>query len=221
MDPFTAQMVLMNQLGQFSSIFLEQIRALLLGLAIIISGLLVAALCEYLAMFLFRIVRWEKFMQWAGLTKIIHKARPDLSTTVLSSQVVFWLILVSFFMMALEKMKLGFLSDLGMIYFDHIGQVLLALIILAITLLLKSVFSQLTLLLTEHESAPLAAGLSAAVIWSLGVYLALITLAFNRELSIAVSVLVMIGQMGMAALRWMSPGRAYDTMVRVREQEEG
>ncbi len=221
MDPVTAQMVLMNQLGQFSNMFLDQIRALLLGLAILIAGLLAAALSEYLALFLFRLVRWEKLAQWAAVERVIRKARPDLTASVLSAQVVFWLVLGSFFMKALEKMNLGFFSELGTVYFDHVGQVLAALMILAVTLLVKRALSQLALLLTDHEGAPLAAGLTAAVTLSLGLYLALITMAFSRELSIALSVLVMIGQMGLTALHWNSSGRSYYTVVRVPDQEEG
>lgn len=222
MDPYTAQMMIMNQIGQLSGNLVTHIRSLLLALAWVIAGLLVAAIVEYCWTVIARLLRFEKLSRWIGLSKIIHKARPDWSPTILTGQVFFWIILVSFFMQALEKSELIWISDLGTLYYDYLPNGLNALLILIMTVIAAKSFHFIIKLVIDNKTSFLFAGLAAALIFSLGTHGVLITLEFDRYLSIILSALFMAGNIIAITLLWIKRyNQDYFEVIRVPELEEG
>jgi len=220
MDPYKAQMMIMSQISELSSALASHISSWLMALGLIITGLLVGAIAEYIWKWISNLIRWEKFSQWIGLSKVVHKIRPDVSTSVLGGQILFWVIFISFFMKGLETSGILWMSDFGLLYFEYLPNAVSALIILILTLLGARFVHWAITLLIDNPSSYLLGGISASLIVSLGAYGILITVGFDRYLSIALSTLLMAGHIIAAILLWLKGSeQGYFETLRISELE--
>lgn len=220
MDPYTAQMMIMNQIGELSSALASHISSLLMALGLIVTGLLAGAVAEYIWKWISNFSWWEKFSQWTGLSKVVHKIRPDISTSVLGGQILFWIIFISFFMKGMEKSGLLWVSDFGLLYFEYLPNAVTAVFILILTLLGDRVFRWAVTLVIDNHASYLLGGISASLIVSLGVYGILITIGFDRYLSIVLSTLLMAAHIIAAILLWLKGyEQGYFKTIRISELE--
>lgn len=221
MDPYTAHMVMLNQIGQLSGAFMEHVLSVLLGLVLIISGLLVAAIAEYLTVLLCRLFRWEKFGAWIGLSRMLAKVRPDVTLSVMTGQVLFWIVFAGFFMKALDKMNIGWFSEIGRLFFEYLPNGIYGGIILLVSVVVAKAVTGFVKLTVEQKNGYLFAGISNALIISLGTYGALITMGFNRQLILALTVVLMAGLVTAVMFVWVKQfDKGYFEVIRIPDVED-
>ncbi len=222
MDPYSTQMLMMNQIQHLSSGFIEHIRSVLFALSLVILGLIVAEIVKYLAVALLRLLRWDRFSRWIGLSRVLARVRGDVSPATATGEAVFWLVLLSFSMKALIISDIHVLMGWGQIYFDLLPAVGNAAVILLAARVLSVWLGALILLLVEQQTTFLAAGLTRALVLCLGVYFALLQLGVESNLAQPL-ILILFGGAALAgALAW-SRDRAglYREVIRVGESREG
>jgi hypothetical protein len=218
MDPYSTQMLVLNQLGHLSSSFIEHIRSILFALSLLVLGLIVAEVVKYLSAFLLRLFRWDLFSHWIGLTRVLGKVRADVKSSTATSEAIFWLILLSFFMKALILSDINSLSWIGLVYFDNLGTVFQATGILLVFLVLSRWLAQCILLLVENEAALLAASMTRVLVLALGLFSALQTLRVDRSVALPMVLILLGGAILALALHWaFSRKQQYRQIIRIEE----
>jgi len=221
MDPVSTQMVVMNQIGQWSSAFMEHVRSALLALVIFILGLLAAEVARFAGAALLRILRWDAFCERTGAAAALHKVRPDVTPSTAAGGVLFWFTLFSFFMQALKRLDIAWLSNFGRVYFDFLPAFFQTLGILLVAWVLALWLARLILLVVEHPAGFLGAGLVQALVLSLGLYSGLVTLGVQRELAQPLILILLAAAVFGVALAWaLNRNALFRPVVRVRDDSE-
>lgn len=221
MDPYSTQMLMMNQIQHLSSGFVEHIRSVLFALSLVILGLIVAEIVKYLAVAILRLLRWDRFSRWIGLSRLVAKVRGDVSSATATGETIFWLVLLSFFMKALIISDIHALAGLGQVYFDLLPAVFSAAGVMLAAWAIAVWLGALILLLVEQQTALLAAGLIRALTLSLGLYFALLQLGVEDRLAQLLILILFGGAVLAGALAWShNRGAGYREVVRVAETQE-
>jgi len=222
MDPYSTQMLMLNQLGHLSSTFIDHIRSILFALSLLVLGLIVAEIAKYISTAILRGLRWDRLSDWMGLTRILGKVRADVSPSSLTGEVLFWVILLSFFMKSLILTEINTLSWIGRSYFDNCGSVWQAILLMLVTWMISQWLGRLVLLIVENVAAFLAAGITRILILSVGTYAALLTLGLDRNLVLPLIMILFAGALLALVLpgAWKQ-GQGYRRIVRINESKEG
>lgn len=222
MDFSSVQLVVMNQIGQWASILVDQLRSALFALAVFILGLAVAELARTLGAQVLRAVRWDAFCERVGASAVLRKFRADVSPSTATAAGLFWIILISFFMKALERLDIAWLARLGRSYFEILPAAGKALVILLLAGWAACGLARLLLRAIEHPAAYLGAGLAQAVVFSLALYASLTTLGLDRGLAQPVALIALAAAAFAVALAWALNRHAwFQPVVRVPDVEEG
>ncbi|MBN1594777.1 hypothetical protein JW933_02515 [candidate division FCPU426 bacterium] len=221
MDPYSTQMLMLNQLGHLSSSFIEYVRSVLFALVWLVVGLIVAEVSKHILAALLRVVRWDAMSSRLGLTRALGKIRTEVKPSQSVGEIAFWLILFSFFMKSLIISNINFLTGLGRAYFDNIGGIFQSLFVLLISLLLAQWIARLVCVLVEGAGALLAAGMGRALVVSLGIYASLHLLGWEKELLLPLVIVLFSGAQLALALNWaFKSGKTYRQVIRIEECEE-
>lgn len=222
MDPYSTQMMIMNQIGQLSGVFIEHVRSLLFALAIIIAGLIVSEIVKYAGVALLRVLQWDRFCAWIGLTRWMNKIRADVSPSHAAGTVLFWFLMVTFFMKALERTDLAWFSRMGGAYFEILPQAVNALLIMVAALVAANWLGRLILLSVEHTSAFPAAGMVRAMVMVFGLHGGLLALGLERSLVQPVALIMLSGTVLAVVLTAVrQPGKAGRRIIRVKLSGKG
>ncbi|MCK5243227.1 hypothetical protein KAR34_12335 [bacterium] len=222
MDPYSTQMLMLNQLGQLGNSFVEHIRSVLIALVLIVVGLIVAEIAKHISVVLLRVFRWNRFSVWTGLTQIMQKVRADVNSAVLIGEFLFWLIFISFLMKAFIVTGINSVSGLGRVYFDHIGSVFQAALILALAGIISQWLAKAILLIVDHAAAWYASAIGRTLVLTLGAYTAILGLGVDRDLVLFMGLILFAGVMLALALQWnRNVGSVYQHVVRVEDGEKG
>jgi hypothetical protein len=223
MDPYSAQMLMMQQIGQLSGTVVEHVRSVLMALSWVILGLVVAEAVKFLALVLLRWSRWDRLCSAVGWTQVLHKIRPDLTPVAATSRFLFWFSFFSFFMKALEKVGFSSIDWLGKAYFDLLPSVIQAAAILLTAGLLALVSSRIMRLAAQPPLAALGASLIRVFILTLGLQAALMTLGFEKGLVQPLVLVFLAGWVLALVLSWAQNKGIpiYREVIRVNELEEG
>jgi hypothetical protein len=224
MDPYSAQLLVMNQIGQWSTMFIEHVKMWLVSLGIVILGLVVAEIVRYLVTTLLRLVKFDSRCARRGWTRSWQRFRADLSPTSAVVQFLFWFTWITFFMQALDRLDTVWLAWLGRIYFAYLPLLAEALLISGAAVCLAAFLGRVlrTGFSGHGAGALLAAALVQALLIALGGYYALIVLGVEAGLAQGL-ILIVFGAsaLGMVAGWVIHPGRFLRPVIRVEDTEEG
>lgn len=222
MDPYSTQMMIMNQIGQLSGVFIEHVRSVLFALAILIVGLIVSEIAKYAGIALLRVLQWDRFCAWIGLTRLMNKVRADVSPSHAAGTVLFWFLMLTFFMKALERTDLAWFSRLGDAYFEMLPKAFHALLIMAVALVVANWLARLLLLSVGHTSAFLAASMTRTMVIFFGLHSGLLALGWERSLVQPVVLIMLSGTVLAIALTAVrQPGKVNRRIIRVPASGKG
>ena len=221
MDSYSTQ-IIMSQIGQLSGVLIEHVRSLLLALVIMILGLIVSEIAKFAGVALLRVLHWDRFCAWIGLTRLLNKIRADISPSHATGMVIFWFLIVTFFMKALERTDLAWFSRLGGAYFEMLPKAVDALLIMATALVVANWLARLLLLSIEHTSAFLAAGMARALVLVFGLHSGLLALGLERSLVQPAVLILLSGTVLAIVLTTVrQPGKTGRRIIRVKASGKG
>jgi small-conductance mechanosensitive channel len=214
MDPYSTQLLMLNQVQQLSGAFVEHIRSILFALAFIVLGLVCAEVAKYLSRLLLRWLRWEPLSARMGLTSLLGKYRPDVTPVTAAAEAVFWFTLLCFGMQALVISDFAPLLAWGQAYFDFLPSAGQAVVALLVGWWLAGVLGRLVLRLREHALTLLVSGLVRVLVLGVCGYYALSALGLDQDF---IRPLVLIACAGaVLALAWPGSKRpVYREIIRV------
>jgi hypothetical protein len=187
-----------------------------------VVGLIVAEIVKHISSALLRLLRWNRFSAWIGLTRMLQKIRADVNSAVLVGELLFWLVLISFVMKACQVTGINSIVWLGRTYFDHVGNIFQAVFVLAVAGLLSRWVSKGIVLIVDHASAWYVAALGRTVVLILGVYAALLGVGLDRNFVLPLGLILFAGVLLALALQWQrSTGVGYQQVIRVEDGERG
>ncbi len=202
MDPQLSKIFLSNQIGQFSSALLDQVRSALYAVAIFILGLFVSEFIKYLSTSLLKALRWDAFCARIGCARILERLWPGTSPSAAVGLSLFWFTWVTFLMKALEKLDLAWLSAAGRMYFTYLPAVLTAAGQALVYGLAAWAAGKVLRALVAQPAALLMAGLLQALVLNLGLYAVLLTLGVDRLLAQPAALILLAGSVLALALAW-------------------
>ncbi|MEW6516596.1 MAG: hypothetical protein AB1439_06835 [candidate division FCPU426 bacterium] len=215
MDPYSTQLLMMNQIQQLSGTFVDHIRSILFALAFIVLGLICAEVAKYLSQLLLRWLRWERLSARLGLTALLQRYRADWAPVAAAAEAVFWFTFLTFGMKALIISGLPLLAAWGQIYFDLLPAAGKAAVVLLAGWWLAGLLGRMVLRLSEHARAVLVSELMRILILGTSGYYALLTLGVDADFVRPLVLIVCAG----AVLAQAWPGArssAYRETVRVK-----
>lgn len=207
----------MNQIEHFSGVFIAHVPSVLLALLIMMVGLIVSEIAKHIVVALLRVLQWDRFCAWIGLTRLMNKIRADVSPLHATGTVIFWFLVATFFMKALERTNLAWISWLGGVYFEILPKAVNALVIIAVALVVANWLARLILLSVEHTSALPTASMVRALVMFFGLHSGLLALGWERSLVQPV-MLIMLGGTVLAIVLtavWQ-PGKPGRRVIRVK-----
>jgi hypothetical protein len=221
MDPYSVQLLVMNQISQWSTLFIEHIKMWLISLGIFILGLVVAEAVRALATALLRLLKFEDWCAQRGWTGYWQRFRADVSPTAALVQFLFWFTWLGFFMKALDRLDTIWLSWVGRMYFTFLPLTAAALAIAGAAALLARFLGRVVRTGFAGAGSLLAAALVQALTFALGGYYALLVLNVDAGLAQGL-ILIAFGTaaLGLVAGWVKSPGRGLRPVVRVEEPGE-
>ena len=221
MDPYSAQLLVMNQIGQWSSMFIEHIRMWLISLGIVILGLVVAEVVRFLATTLLRLLKFDAWSARRGWFKIWQRFRADLSPMAALVGFLFWFIWLCFFMKALDRLDTVWLSWVGHMFFTYLPLTLEALLIAGVAGIVAGFLGYVMRTGFSGWGALLAAALAQALTFSLGGFYILLVLGVDAGLAQGL-ILIVFGAtaLGIMAGWVIRPGRGLRPVIRVEDTEE-
>lgn len=221
MDPYSTQLLMMNQIRQISGTFIEHIRSILFALLLIILGLIVSEIIKYLSGILLRLIRWDRFCLWIGLGQIFKKVRPDLTSTRITSEMLFWFTMLSFFMKSLMITDISWCIWLSRAYFDFLPTAFSAAVVIIITLTLSHWLAQMVFIVVENSIAVLASAIIRTIVLALGLNICLLKFGIEANLAYAVVLILFAGIVLAISLSWaLNRGQTWREVIRVSEGEE-
>jgi hypothetical protein len=223
MDPYTTQLLVLNQVSQWSHGFVDQLKSWLISLALVIAGLVVAEVAKFLAAVLLRLVRLDAWGGRIGLLRGLRFFRSDVAPTVAAGHLVFWLTWLTFFMKALERLDIGWLAWAGQMYFAYLPLSLEALLIMAACAWLARGLGAWLRYMLDGSAAFLAPPLLQALVVCLGAFYALEVLGVDHALAQPL-VLILFGASALGlSVGWaIQPHRFSRPVIRVEDgREEG
>lgn len=216
MDPYSTQMLMINQMQQISGVFVEHIRSILFALAFVVLGLICAEIAKYASRLLLRWLRWEPLSAWMGLTSLLAKHRPDLTPIAAAAGAVFWFTFASFVMKALVISDLAPLLAWGQAYFDFLPAAGLAAVWLLLGWWLAGLLGRLFLSLQEQTLTLLASGLVRVLVLGVCGYYALRALGLDQDFIRPLVLIVCAG--AVLGLVWQGAKQpVYREIIRVKE----
>ena len=221
MDPYSTQMVIMNQIGNLSELFIDQIRSLLVATAFFILGLIVAEVTKYVATGLFKVLRWDAWCERSGWGAVLARFRPGVSPSGAVGIGVFWVVLLSFLMFAFQRTEIGSLVALGRAYFEALPGVGEALAILILAGLIARGLGALLGQWPRRAAAPLLAGFGQSLVGAVAVAAALPRLGVAPGLANPMALILLAGAVLALVLAWTFRGeREFRARIRVPESHE-
>lgn len=224
MDPVSSKLLILNQLGAWSNDLLGWTRALVFALLVFVAGLFLAEVAKRLAVALLQAIRWDEHCERWGWSARLRRLRADAEPSSALGGVLFWVVLATGTMKALERLNSPWLLGLTRGYFELLPLAVQAAALLVLTAWLAWATGWLVLAATEHPAAVLTAGLVRTLVLSLGALRALETLRVERAVGLPL-VLVLAGAAALAvALGWaLNRTALFRTVVRAAddESEEG
>ncbi|MCD4813333.1 hypothetical protein K8S19_06530 [bacterium] len=222
MDPYSTQMLMMNQFNHITSVFVEHVGDLLVASVVIVVGLFVAEITKHLGGAILGLIRWNVFCNWLGITRIWNKFRADVVPAKATGEVLWWLVFVSFVMKALIITELASVAWIGRTYFEFLPLCFRGVFVLAAAYALAQGAARLIAFVVEKPGAVFAAGLVRILILSCGVYSTLLTLGWDQKFVLP-AVLVLLGSAALTlALQWsLGKDRVGRQIIRVNDFEEG
>lgn len=222
MDPYSAQLLVMNQIGQWSAQFIGHVKMWLISLGLILLGLVVAEVVRYLATTLLRLVKFDAFSGSRGWTKFWQRFRADVSPTSAIVQFLFWFTWLAFFMKALDRLDTEWLAWIGRMYFTFLPLTVAALLIAGAAVTLAGFLGHALRTGFGGPGALLAAALVQALTYSLGGYYVLSVLGIEAALAQGLTLIVFGAvTLGIVAGWVIHPGRGLRPVLRVEDPEEG
>jgi hypothetical protein len=141
--------------GRFFSMLQQFLPHLLAMLIIVLAGWLVAIILKIIARRLFALARINTLSEGSGITQILKKA--DLPPPLdLLSQLVFWVVWISFILLGLDTLGIPELHLQISRLFLFLPQIFVALIVLFVGLLAANFFSRAALLAAVNANLPSA-----------------------------------------------------------------
>jgi len=222
MDALSAQLLTASQIGEWSSALLGGVRSLLFAVIVFVAGLVLAEVTKVLGVALLRLLRWDGLCDRVGLTAQLHRHRRDLTPSTLVGELLFWFILLSGAMQALQQLEIGWLAALGRAYFAILPLAAQAAVTLLVVWWLALALGRLILAVVDHPAAVLGAGLVQALTLSLGLFSALETLGVERTLSLPMTLVLLAAATLAIALGWaFHRTTLFRTTIRVPDETEG
>lgn len=220
MDPYSVQMMLMNQVGRLSELFVDQVRSILFALALFILGLMVSEIIKYLSLGLLRLLRWDALARRLGWAAVLQKYRADVSPSEAVSELFFWVALLSFLMKSLQRLDVLWLSRLGDQYFSLLPGLFGAAALLLGAWILARWLGRFVHMAVAHPTALLAGGLAQAVVFTLGLYFALLAVGLDPNLVQPMVLIILGGTVFGLAWGWAHHReKLFRTVVRVQPGE--
>jgi len=156
-------------------------------LIIVLIGLVVAFLFEYLLRAILHLTRLDRLSEEAGATRVLKKAALP-SVSELLSRSLFWLTWLGFILVGISVLQIGSLQEQISHLFQLLPQILVAILILFVGLLAANFFSRAVLLATVnagYKSPQVWSGATRFVIWILAISMALEQIGLARQTVIA------------------------------------
>lgn len=178
----------MEPIRLFVDRVLEFLPNVLLMLAVLIFGAIFARLVRAFLRRFLRFAGFNTFSQRSGLGEVLTKGGVRLSPSDLVAKIVYYLLALVFFFMALSALNLKATTDLISNFFGYLPNILLALAILAVSYLLARFLHRSALIGLVNASVPRASLVARSVqagILILGFAVALEHLSIGRTVVLA------------------------------------
>jgi hypothetical protein len=221
MDPYSAQLLVMNQIGQWSAMFIDHVKMWLISLGIFILGLVAAEVFRSLATTLLRLIKFDAFCARRGWTAVWRRFRADVGPASALVQFIFWFTWLSFFMRALDRLDTAWLAWIGHVYFTYLPLVAAVLLIALAAGALAGFLGRTLRLVSGAPGMLPAAALVQVLIYVVGGYYALTMLGVEASLATGLTLIVFgAAALGVVAGWVIRPGRFLRPVIRVEEHEE-
>jgi small-conductance mechanosensitive channel len=178
-------------------------------LIIVLAGLLVAFLFEYILRAILHLTRLDRISDQAGASRVLKRAALP-SMTELLGRAVFWLTWLAFILIGISVLQIASLQEQISHVFQLLPQILVAIVILFVGLLAANFFSRAALLAAVnagHKSPQLWSGAVRFVIWILAISMALEQIGLARQTVLAAFSIVFGASMFALAIAFGLGGR--------------
>jgi preprotein translocase subunit Sec61beta len=160
---------------------------LVVMLAIVITGVLVAYAFKYIARAILRLTRLDRLSEEAGASKVLRMAALPSMTDFLSRS-VFWITLLGSLLIGISELQIASLQEQTTRLLRLLPEIVVAMLILFLGLVIANFLSRAALLASVNAgygSARLFSWSIRLVIWTLAVAMALDELSVARQTVIA------------------------------------
>lgn len=162
--------IVADSFSDFWAKFVGFIPTLLLAIALLFAGFIVAWIFEIIARKLMRFLMLEKIVDRIGLKALFEKAGLKISFTRLLSGVVYWFILIVFLAAVVNVLGLTQLSDFLDKLVAYLPNVLGAVVILIIGILVANLLCNVVKNACESARMSMAGFLASLTKWSIFIF---------------------------------------------------